>query len=222
MATCLPKTACPDFKLEDIADIVDTNKDIEVLVRANGKDALGLTIKKQSDANAVNMSEAVRAVLDDLEKSYADQNLRIDIIQDTSRFTLEAANGVFDDLLLAIILVAMVMFIFLKSLRNSLIIMLVVPLSLVATLTVMYLLGYTYNLMSLLGLTLAVGTLVDDAIVVIENVYRHLEMGKNRIQASYDATKELGLTLIATTLTLVMVFIPITLVGGLVTSLLTW
>jgi len=208
-------------KLEDIADIVDTNKDIEILVRANGKEALGLTINKQSDANAVDMSAGIRAVLTDLENQYAEQNLKIDIIQDTSQFTLEAANGVFDDLILAIILVAMVMFVFLKSIRNSLIIMLVVPLSLVATLSIMYMLGYTYNLMSLLGLTLAVGTLVDDAIVVIENVYRHLEMGKNRIQAAYDATKELGLTLVATTLTLVMVFIPITLVGGLVTSLLT-
>ena len=209
------------IKLEDVADIVDTNKDLEVLVRANGREALGVTITKQSDANAVDMSNAVRNVLADLEAAYAEQNLKIDIIQDTSRFTLEAANGVFDDLLLAIILVAMVMFVFLKSLRNSIIIMLVVPLSLVATLSIMYLLGYTYNLMSLLGLTLAVGTLVDDAIVVIENVYRHLEMGKNRIQAAYDATRELGLTLVATTLTLVMVFIPITLVGGLVTDLLT-
>jgi len=208
-------------KLGDIADINDTNKDLSVLVRANGKEAVGLTINKQSDANAVDMSNEVRAVLGDLEKTYASKNLKIDIIQDTSRFTLEAANGVFDDLLLAIILVAMVMFVFLKSLRNSIIIMLVVPLSLVATLGVMYLLGYTYNLMSLLGLTLAVGTLVDDAIVVIENVYRHMEMGKDRIQAAYDATKELGLTLVATTLTLVMVFIPITLVGGLVTDLLT-
>ena len=208
-------------KLEDIADIVDTNQDIEVLVRANGKEALGMTINKQADANAVDMSQEIREALTILERNYAEQNLKIDIIQDTSQFTLEAANGVFDDLLMAIILVAMVMFVFLKSIRNSLIIMLVVPISLVATLTVMYLLGYTYNLMSLLGLTLAVGTLVDDAIVVIENVYRHLEMGKNRIQAAYDATKELGLTLIATTLTLVMVFIPITLVGGLVTSLLT-
>ncbi|MFT4972230.1 MAG: HAE1 family hydrophobic/amphiphilic exporter-1, partial [Saprospiraceae bacterium] len=120
-------------KLEDIADVIDTNKDLEILVRANGKEALGLTINKQSDANAVNMSAEVRAVLDNLEKSYAEQNLKIDIIQDTSQFTLEAANGVFDDLILAIILVAMVMFVFLKSIRNSLIIMLVVPLSLVAT-----------------------------------------------------------------------------------------
>ena len=208
-------------KLGDIADVVDTTKETEVLVRANGASAIGVTITKQSDANAVDMSKEVMQVLKELKEDYAYIDLQVDVIQDTSQFTLEAANGVFDDLLLAIILVSMVMFVFLKSLRNSLIIMLVVPLSLVATLSIMYLLGYTYNLMSLLGLTLAVGTLVDDAIVVIENIYRHLEMGKNRIQAAYDATKELGLTLVATTFTLVVVFIPITLVGGLVTDLLT-
>ncbi len=207
--------------LGDVAEVIDGVKAPEILARANGQDAIGIYLQKQSDANAVEVSALVKEAIVRMEKDFSNQNLNIETLQDTSEFTLEAAKGVFQDLLLAIILVAMVMFIFLQSIRNSLIIMFVVPLSLVATLGVMYLLGFTFNLMSLLGLTLAVGTLVDDAIVVIENIYRHLEMGKSRVQAAYDGTKELGLTLVATTLTLVVVFVPITFAGGLVSDLLT-
>ena len=216
-------TTMPDgtaIQLGDIAEIVDATKEAEILSRSNGKDAIGLFILKQSDANAVEVSKRVRKAIAELEDNYAAQNLKIDVFQDNSDFTLEAAQGVFQDLLLAIILVAMVLFVFLQSVRNSLIIMFVVPLSLVATVGLMYLLGFTFNLMSLLGLTLAVGTLVDDAIVVIENIYRHLEMGKSRVQAAYEGTKELGLTLVAMTLTFVIIFIPITLAGGLVSGLL--
>ncbi|RMF19914.1 MAG: efflux RND transporter permease subunit, partial [Bacteroidetes bacterium] len=142
--------------LEDLADIRLALRPPQVLVRANGREALGLFIQKQADANAVEVSRQVHHTLQALEHQYAREALRFEVLQDTSEFTLEAARGVFQDLLLAVILVAMVMFIFLKSLRNSLIIMFAVPLSLVATLGVMHLLGYTFNLLSLLGLTLAV------------------------------------------------------------------
>lgn len=217
-------TTMPDgtiILLKDIADILDTTKERKVLARANGQDAIGLYVTKQSDANAVDVALKIKEAIVRLEKDYESQNLQIELLHDTSVFTIQAADGVFNDLLLAVLLVAMVMFIFLQSVRNALIIMIAVPLSLVGTLGVMYALGFTFNLLTLLGLTLAVGTLVDDAIVVIENIYRHLEMGKSRVRAAYDGTRELGLTLVALTLTLVVVFIPLTLAGGLVSQLLT-
>lgn len=208
-------------RLGDIAEVIDTQKDIEVLARLNGKTAVGIEIRKQSDANAVDLSASVQQKLLQLSSLHKSKGLHFDVIADTSVFTLDAAKGVFKDLVNAILLVALVMFIFLQNVRNSLIILFVVPVSLVITLGAMYALGYTFNLMSLLGLTLAVGTLVDDAICVIENIYRHMEMGKGRWQAALDGTKEIGLTILATTLTLIVVFFPITLTEGLVANILT-
>ncbi len=209
------------IRLSDIAEVIDTKKDIEILARLNGENAIGIEIRKQSDANAVELSAEIRKQLAKLSKMYSHKGISFNLVADTSEFTLEAAKGVFKDLIYAILLVAMVMFIFLQNIRNSLIILFVVPISLIITLGGMYALGYTFNLMSLLGLTLAVGTLVDDAIVVIENIYRHIEMGKDRWQAALDGTKEIGLTILATTLTLIVVFIPIAISKGLVSDILT-
>jgi multidrug efflux pump subunit AcrB len=113
------------------------------------------------------------------------------------------------------------MLFFLHSIRNSLIVMISIPASLIATFIGIYLLGYTLNLMSLLGLSLVVGILVDDAIVVLENIYRHMEMGKNRIRASYDGTAEIGGTVTSITLVIVVVFLPIALSSGLVSNIIT-
>src|SRR5690606_7148681 len=114
----------------------------------------------------------------------------------------------------------LVMLLFLHSLRNAVIVMVAVPASIISTFTVMMLLGFSLNLMTLLALSLVVGILVDDAIVVIENIYRHMEMGKNKFQAAYDGIREIGVTVISITLVIVAVFVPISLTGGLIGNLL--
>ncbi|RNI28346.1 efflux RND transporter permease subunit [Rufibacter immobilis] len=207
-------------RLSDLAEVQDTQKDVDVLSRINSKASVGITIQKQSDANAVEVSAQTKAALANLEKIYAKEGLKFNIASDSSDFTLEAADSVIHDLVIAVILVAVVMLLFLHSLRNAVIVMVSIPASLVATFIAMYLLGFSLNLMSLLALSLVVGILVDDAIVVIENIYRHMEMGKNPAQAAYDGIKEIMATVTSITLVIVVVFVPIALSTGLVSDIL--
>ena len=206
--------------LYELAEVKDGEKDPEIISRVDGADAIGLTIQKQTDANAVTLSKEVREQIAELEKTHASAGLSFSIPSDTSEFTLEAANHVIFDLMLAVVLVALVMLLFLHSIRNAIIVMLAVPAALIATFTVMYLMGFSLNLMSLLGLSLVVGILVDDAIVVVENIHRHMEMGKSAAQAAYDGIREIGLTVTSITLVIVAVFLPISLTGGMISDLL--
>src|SRR4029078_10052969 len=176
---------------------------------------------KQSDANAVAVSEKVNKAIAGIEKDYAKYNLKLKVANDSSHFTLAAADGVIHDLFLAVILVAFVMLFFLHSVRNAAIVMVSIPASLIATFIGMFLMGYTLNLMSLLGLSLVVGILVDDAIVVLENIHRHMEMGKNKVRASYDGAAEIGFTVTAITLVIIVVFLPIAMSTGLVSNIIT-
>ncbi|GGA66005.1 multidrug ABC transporter [Flavobacterium palustre] len=208
-------------RLQDIADVQDTQKIAEKIARVDQKSAIVLQIVKQSDANAVAVSELVAKTVAKLESDYKVNDLKLETAKDSTIFTLEAADSVLHDLLIAVILVALVMLFFLHSIRNSLIVMISIPASLIATFIGIYLLGYTLNLMSLLGLSLVVGILVDDAIVVLENIYRHMEMGKSRIRASFDGTAEIGGTVTSITLVIVVVFLPISMSTGLVSNIIT-
>ncbi|WP_140486245.1 efflux RND transporter permease subunit [Flavobacterium sp. GSA192] len=209
------------IRLQDIADVQDTQKIAEKIARVDQKSAIVLQIVKQSDANAVAVSELVAKTVEKLESDYKVNDLQLETAKDSTIFTLEAADSVLHDLLIAVILVALVMLFFLHSIRNSLIVMISIPASLIATFIGIYLLGYTLNLMSLLGLSLVVGILVDDAIVVLENIYRHMEMGKSRIRASFDGTAEIGGTVTSITLVIVVVFLPIAMSSGLVSNIIT-
>lgn len=208
------------IRLKDIADVLDTEKEAEKVARIDRRGAILLQVQKQTDANAVAVSEGIHDLVAQLQVDYKDIGLNLDIIDDTTEFTLTAANSVIKDLFVAIMLVAFVCLFFLHSFRNALIVMLTIPTSLIATFIGIYLLGYTLNLMSLLGLSLVVGILVDDAIVVIENIHRHLEMGKNRVRAAYDGTREIGFTVMAITLVIIVVFLPIALSSGLVPNII--
>lgn len=208
------------IRLVDIADVQDVEKDVEKIARVDRKSALTLQILKQSDANAVEVSKAVKKILVQLHEEYKKQGLNIAIASDNSEYTLESANAVVFDLVLAILLVAVIMLLFLHSLRNAMIVMIAIPASLIATFIGMNLMGFSLNLMSLIALSLVVGILVDDAIVVIENIYRHMEMGKNRVRASIDGAKEIGFTVISITLVIVVVFLPISLSGSMVAMIL--
>lgn len=207
-------------RLSDIATVLDTQKDVEKIARYNQNSTILMQIKKQSDANAVSVSELVQKTIAQVQDNYKTQGVKVNIVDDTTDFTLEAADHVIFDLFLAIILVAVVMLLFLHNIRNAFIVMVSIPVSLIATVIGMYLMGYTLNLMSLLGLSLVVGILVDDAIVVLENVYRHMEMGKSRIRAAYDGASEIGFTVTAITLVIVVVFLPIAMSSGLVSDIL--
>lgn len=207
-------------RLSDIATVFDSQKDVEKVARFNQFPTILMQVKKQSDANAVAVSESIQKTIKTVEDAYKIQGVKVKIVNDTTEFTLESANHVIFDLFLAIILVAIVMLLFLHSIRNAFIVMVSIPASLVAAFIGMNLMGYTLNLMSLLGLSLVVGILVDDAIVVLENIYRHMEMGKSKIRAAYDGASEIGFTVAAITLVIVVVFLPIAMSSGLVANIL--
>jgi hydrophobic/amphiphilic exporter-1 (mainly G- bacteria), HAE1 family len=207
-------------RLKDIAEVQDTKKEATMITRVDRVNSLGISILKQSDANAVEVSRLVNAEITKLQKIYAGDNLRFSIASDSSGYTLEAADSVIHDLFIAIILVAIVMLLFLHSLRNAIIVMIAVPLSLISTFIAINLLDYSLNLMTLLALSLVVGILVDDAIVVIENIYRHMEMGKSRARAAFDGVKEIGFTVVSITMVIVVVFFPIALTSGLISNLM--
>ncbi|MBK1896940.1 efflux RND transporter permease subunit [Chryseobacterium paridis] len=207
-------------RLSDIATVFDSQKDVEKVARFNQFPTILMQVKKQSDANAVAVSESVQKTIATVETNYKAQGIKVKVVNDTTDFTLESANHVIFDLFLAIILVAIVMLLFLHSIRNAFIVMVSIPASLIAAFIGMNLMGYTLNLMSLLGLSLVVGILVDDAIVVLENIYRHMEMGKSKIRAAYDGASEIGFTVAAITLVIVVVFLPIAMSSGLVANIL--
>ncbi len=207
-------------RLSEVAYVQDSQKEVEKIARVNQNSAIIVQVIKQSDANAVAVSELMKETIAKVESDYKADGLKIQIVNDTSDFTLAAADHVIFDLVLAVFLVAVVMLLFLHSIRNAFIVMVSIPASLIATFIGMFLMDYTLNLMSLLGLSLVVGILVDDAIVVLENIYRHMEMGKSKIRASYDGAKEIGFTVTAITLVIVVVFLPIAMSTGLVANII--
>ena len=208
-----------EIRLSDVADVQDTEEEAEKIARIDQENTLLLQVLKQTDANAVSVSELVRKKMEQIEQTYKNEGVKMLLAEDTSEFTLHAANSVMFDLVLAIILVAVVMFFFLHSLRNALIVMVSIPTSLIAAFIGMYFFGFTLNLMSLVALSLVVGILVDDAIVVLENIHRHMEMGKNKVRAAFDGSKEIVLTVMAITLVIVVVFVPISIGNSIVVNI---
>ncbi|MGA7159848.1 MAG: efflux RND transporter permease subunit [Bacteroidota bacterium] len=209
-----------DIKLSDVAEVQDGQKDYTTLSRINGITSVGLLIQKQNDANAVEVSGSIRAELPKIEKDFNSINLKFNIAQDGSTFTKDAADAVKHDLTLAIFLVALVMLGFLHSIRNSIIVMIAIPASMVSSFIGMYIFGMSLNLMTLLGLSLVVGILVDDSIVVLENIYRHLEHGEDKRSASIKGRNEIGFAALSITLVDVVVFLPLSLVSGLVGNIM--
>ncbi|MBI3240099.1 MAG: efflux RND transporter permease subunit, partial [Flavobacteriia bacterium] len=207
-------------RLSDVADVVDEAEDQLTISRFNGQNGIGLRIVKQSDANAVDMSKATKQKFKDLEEKYKKEGLKFTVATDTSKPTVESVDAVFHDLELAVFLVGIVMLLFLHSMRNAVIVLVAIPASLISTFIAMYLLGYTLNLMTLLAMSLVIGILVDDSIVVLENIYRHLEMGKGRRKAALDGRNEIGFTALAITLVDVVVFSPVVFVEGVISDIL--
>lgn len=195
--------------VKDIAVVTDGVKEITSYSRYNGKSGIGLMIKKQGDANAVDVSKLIREKFQSIEKQNANADVKFVITDDSTDNTIAAVNSVVFDLILAVILVSLVMLLFLRSFRNSLIVLVAIPTSLITAFAVMWLLGYTLNLMTLLAMSLIIGILVDDATVVLENIQRHLDMGKEKRTAALDGRMEIGFSALSITLVDVVVFLPI-------------
>lgn len=207
-------------RIKDIAEVYDTTKEVSTISRIDGISSIGLTISKQSEGNTVQVAEDIKKEIKKIEAEYADKNLKIAVAQDSSVFTLDAADAVIFDLLLAVGLVAIIMLFFLRSWKDSIIVMVSIPVSIVATFIAMSQLGYTLNLMTLLGLSLVVGILVDDSIVVLEQIHAEMEKGKSRMEAAMESWNKIGLSVMSITLVLIAVFLPITFVTGLIADLL--
>lgn len=206
--------------LSDVAEVVDGTAKATAINHINAKPSIGVQVQKQSDANAVDVSRFVRERIAQIEKQYANIGLKFNIAADQSTYTLASANAVVDDLFIAVLIVSVVMLMFLHSFRSSLFVLVALPSSMIPTFILMYVFGFSLNLMTLMALSLVVGILVDDSIVVLENINRHMEMGKDKRTAALDGRSEIGFTALAITLVDVVVFVPLALTSGLIGNIL--
>ncbi|MCI0706838.1 MAG: efflux RND transporter permease subunit [Ignavibacteriae bacterium] len=200
-------------RLRDVAEVNVGAEDDRSLARYNGLPAVGLGIVKQSKASTVDVAEEIHAALPELA-ALLPEGIKLDIAYDSSIFINESIAEVIETLIIAVILVVLVVLAFLKNFRATIIPSLAIPISIIGALAVVYFAGFTINILTLLAFVLAIGLVVDDAIVVLENVYRHMELGKSRWQAALDASKEIGFAVVATTVALVAVFVPLAFLTG--------
>ena len=202
-------------RLGDVAKVEVGPEDERTAVRWNGKQAVGLGIIKQSKASTLDVAAGVQKILPEL-KQIIPPGTVLDVAYDSSTFIQDSINEVSHTILIAMCLVVLVIIVFLKSFRATFIPAVAIPISIIGALAVAYFLGFTINILTLLALVLAIGLVVDDAIVVLENVYRHLEMGKTRRRAALDGSHEIGFAIMATTISLVAVFVPVAFLQGTV------
>jgi HAE1 family hydrophobic/amphiphilic exporter-1 len=202
-------------RLRDLGSVSDGFEDQRVRVRVNGKEAVTFEVRKRSGENTVDVASAVKAKMAKLEKAFP-KGISNALIIDQARIIKSQVDQVEHDIMFGAAMAVLVILIFMLDLRSTLISAIALPTSVIATFFFMYVLGYTLNMMTLLALSLAIGLLIDDAVVVRENIFKHLEAGKPPRQAALDGTKEVALSVLATTLTIVAVFMPIAFVKGLV------
>jgi HAE1 family hydrophobic/amphiphilic exporter-1 len=203
------------IRLEDLATVYDSVENDQTASWYNGQRSILLAVFRQSDANTVDVVDSIKSRLETY-RAQLPAAIELHALNDRSIPIREAVEDVEFSLMVAIGLVIMVIFLFLKSLAATIIPTLALPISLVGTFAIMYALGYSLDNISLLALTLAVGFVVDDAIVMLENIIRHIEMGKKPFQAALDGSREIGFTILSITISLVAVFIPVFFMGGVV------
>ena len=201
--------------LSDVAAVSDGVKERTSFARVEGKQAVGLNILKQSGSNTVRVADAVRDQIERLKKELP-ADLRVTMAKDNSTFIRDSVNDVLFDIVYGGLLAVIVVYLFLANARPTVISALALPTSIIASFIIMFALNFTLNVMTLMALSLAVGLLIDDAIVVIENIYRHMHMGATPMEAAKAATSEIGLAVMATTFTIVAVFIPVAFMSGIV------
>ncbi len=205
--------------LRDVAKIEVGAADERTVARYNGKPAVGLGIVKQQKASTVDVANNLHDALPNLRKLLP-PGVQMEIAYDSSVFIKDSIEDVVKSLGIAFALVFLVVFVFLGSFRATFIPAVAIPVSVIGTFTVTYFLGFSLNILTLLAMVLAIGLVVDDAIVMLENIHRHMEMGKSRMRAALDGSREIGFAIIATTLTLVAVFVPVAFLSGRIGRLL--
>ncbi|HPZ09922.1 MAG TPA: efflux RND transporter permease subunit, partial [Candidatus Eremiobacteraeota bacterium] len=202
------------FVLSDVAKITDGSADREDFTRINRTDSVGLTVRKQSDANTLKVVEIVKKELKNIEKDYPEINFNIS--DDQSIYIHSSLEEVRTHLFLGGLLAIFIVFLFLHDIRGTFIIASALPTSMISTFIILFAANQTLNMMSLMGLALCTGILIDDSIVVLENIHRHLKMGKEPKVAALEGRSEIGLAAIAITTVDVVVFLPIAFMGGIV------
>jgi len=207
------QSADSQVRLRDVATVEIGAENERSVARWNGNPAVGLGIVKQSKASTLEVAQAVRNALPELS-GLLPEGMQLNVAYDSSTFIQESVEEVGETMIIAMVLVVIVVLLFLKSFRATLIPTVAIPVSIIGTFAVAYFAGFTINILTLLALVLAIGLVVDDAIVVLENIYRHMEMGKSRMQAAFDGTKEIGFAVVATTVALVAVFVPVAFLTG--------
>jgi HAE1 family hydrophobic/amphiphilic exporter-1 len=206
-------------RLNEIGRVFDSVQNNKIAAWYNGTRGIMLAVQRQPGTNTIEIVDAVRKILPTFENQLPPA-IKLTVFYDRSTSIRDAVRDVQESLLLALVLVVGVIFVFLRSVPATVIPSLALPLSLIGTFAMMYAFGYSLDNLSLMALTLCVGFVVDDAIVMLENVTRHMEMGKPRMQATLDGSKEIGFTIVSMTLSLVAVFIPVLFMGGILGRLL--
>ena len=203
------------IKLEEVAQVSDGVEEKRKLALANGKPAIGLDIYKQSGGNQVALVDTVKKVMAKVQKELP-SGVTLTLVRDGSIMTRESLADVKETLVIGGILTVLIVFCFINSWRSTVITGVTLPISVISTFIIMNALGMTLNVMTLMALSLAIGMLIDDAIVVRENIVRHLEMGKDHMEAARFGTSEIGLAVFATSMSIIAVFIPVAFMKGIV------
>ncbi|HEY3426593.1 MAG TPA: efflux RND transporter permease subunit, partial [Negativicutes bacterium] len=201
--------------VDNIATVSDATVDATSITKLNDQSAIGLDIMKQSGSNTVEVVKNVKQEMETIKKDLP-AGVQMTLVRDNSKNISDSINDVLFNLVLGGVLAVAIVFLFLGNWRSTMIAAIAIPTSIITTFLAMKALNFTLNTISLLALSLAVGLLIDDAIVVIENIVRHLEMGKDRYTAAAEGTEEISLAVMATTLTLVAVFLPVGMMSGII------
>ncbi|MBU3626384.1 efflux RND transporter permease subunit [Polynucleobacter sp. JS-Safj-400b-B2] len=199
--------------LKDVADVIESYEDVKTLASSNGERSIAVAVLRQPGANTVDVVKSVKELLPQLQKQMP-ESIRLQLLNDRSLSIIEAIHDVNLTLALTVLLVILVIFLFLKHVSATIIPSISLPISLIGAFFLLYFMGYSLDNISLLGITLAVGLVVDDAIVVLENIMRYIEQGMDPLKASLKGSKEVGFTIISISISLVAVFIPLFFMPG--------
>ena len=201
--------------LKDVGRVDDSFEDLRTIAHFNGIPTVALGIRKQSGTNTVAVADAIKKKVEETKK-HAPEGISVASAYDTSTFIKASMEGVQFDIIFGIILTALIMYLFLRNLRITFISIMAIPISLIGGFVLMNALGFTINNLTMLAMSLAVGIVIDDTIVVLENIFRHVENGEERVQAARTGTSEVGLAVLAATSSIAAVFIPVAFMKGLI------
>lgn len=203
------------IRVRDIAEVVDGPAEQRSSAKSGERSAVAMVVRKQSGSNTVQVADLVKESLDEINKTMP-AGVQVETVTDNARFIRSSIHAVQEDLILGGVLAVLIVLVFLRNLRSTFVAAIALPVSVVGTFAVMAALGFTFNMITMLALTLSIGLLIDDAIVVIENIVRHMEEGATPMQAALEGAGQIALAVLAVTLAIVAVFIPVAFMDGMI------